>query len=270
MKSDVSTNTNLVVFNKENMMRDMRELIPLYAKEGIRKLDLNFCEMLNPGSPLNDDEEAEEYIGTLMNLKEEYDLEFVQSHAPYPARGMVMDENMKSMILKSMHFSETLGVDHIVIHPEGKSIEGNIALFDELISRYEGNITIALENMESDKEISRSEELLEIISHFPGRMGICFDIGHAHVVGLDIPKEIEAYGDRLLGTHIADNDGKSDQHLLPWMGTIDWKSAMDAFRKYYNGYINYEAMFYSRTRSIKEDRDIIQMAIDLHHRLISL
>ena len=169
-----------------------------------------------------------------------------------------------------MHYSEVLGVDHIVIHPEGKSIEGNVELFRELIDRYDGSITIALENMESKEEICHSSELLEIISHFPGRMGICFDIGHANVTHLDIPKEIEAYGEKLIGTHIADNDGKSDQHLLPWMGNIDWKKAMDAFRKYYNGYINYEAMFYSRSRSIRDDKEIIDLAIELHHRLISL
>ena len=270
MQTEVSTNTNLVVFNTEGIMRDMRELIPLYAKAGIRHLDLNFCEMLNPGSPLNEEEKSAEYIGKLMNLKEEYGLTFVQSHAPYPARGMVMDENMKSMILKSMHYSEVLGVDHIVIHPEGKSIEGNVELFEELLDRYDGNITIALENMESKDEIYHSSELLEIISHFPGRMGICFDIGHANVTHLDIPKEIEAYGENLIGTHIADNDGNGDQHLLPWMGNIDWKKAMDAFRKYYRGYINYEAMFYSRTKSIREENEVIELAIELHRRLISL
>ncbi len=38
-------------------------------------------------------------------------------------------------------------------------------------------------------------------------------------MGLD---ELEAMKDRLLVLHLHDNDGKSDQHRIPFTGTTDW------------------------------------------------
>ncbi len=57
-------------------------------------------------------------------------------------------------------------------------------------------------------------------------VGICFDVGHAHVDGLSMTGEIEAAGDRLWSLHVHDNDGTGDQHLPPGWGTVDWAEVM--------------------------------------------
>lgn len=80
-------------------------------------------------------------------------------------------------------------------------------------------VPIALENTSED----RFEVIEEIFDVFPPEMvGLCYDSGHGHLGedrGLDF---LAAHGDRLLALHLHDNDGVSDQHQPPYMGTLDW------------------------------------------------
>ncbi len=60
--------------------------------------------------------------------------------------------------------------------------------------------------------------------------GICLDVGHAHLMG-DVVEAIEACSGHILSTHLHDNRGASDDHLVPGRGAIDWTAAMLAFQK---------------------------------------
>jgi sugar phosphate isomerase/epimerase len=60
--------------------------------------------------------------------------------------------------------------------------------------------------------------------------GICLDVGHAHLDG-DSVEAIETCSGHILTTHLHDNHGKRDDHLMPGDGTIDWPAAMLAFQK---------------------------------------
>ena len=66
----------------------------------------------------------------------------------------------------------------------------------------------------------------------------CIDTGHAHMVGINVPEMIRQVGSHLKATHIADNHGKTDEHLPPFNGTIDWPEVMKALRE-----INYQECF---------------------------
>jgi sugar phosphate isomerase/epimerase len=56
---------------------------------------------------------------------------------------------------------------------------------------------------------------------------LCFDIGHAHIEdGVDA--SFETMRSRVVTTHIHDNHGDKDQHLVPYEGTIDWDKALSA------------------------------------------
>jgi sugar phosphate isomerase/epimerase len=61
-------------------------------------------------------------------------------------------------------------------------------------------------------------------------LGICMDVGHANVMG-DVVDGIETVSGHLVTTHIHDNDGRKDSHLMPFEGTIDWPSTLIAFQK---------------------------------------
>ncbi len=56
-------------------------------------------------------------------------------------------------------------------------------------------------------------------------VGICLDYGHAHMMG-DLGEAIEVVGGHLLTTHVHDNRGKRDEHLLPFTGSINWDTAI--------------------------------------------
>ena len=56
---------------------------------------------------------------------------------------------------------------------------------------------------------------------------LCFDTGHAHLEGGILPA-LETARDLLATTHIHDNHGERDEHLLPYEGTIDWKATLAA------------------------------------------
>src|SRR6185295_18533178 len=60
--------------------------------------------------------------------------------------------------------------------------------------------------------------------------GICLDFGHAHIDG-DVVDAVETVSEHLIATHVHDNAGRSDDHLLPFDGTIDWPSALTAVQK---------------------------------------
>ena len=268
MQDRTATNTNLVVFNREGIKRRMTELIPLYAKAGFKDLDLNFCEMMNPQSILNT-EQAGAYIDKLMQLKREYGLTYMQAHAPYPRAGQDPKE-MEEKILKAIFYAKEAGVPHIVVHPVRGGIEENKRYYSNLLEKSQ-DIIIAIENMESREEIFSMRDIRAICSICPSRLKALLDTGHANILGLDIPKEIMEAEGILAGTHINDNMGKSDEHLLPFMGNIDWEKVVHALRDAgYDGFMTYEAMYYSRSLSINDTDMVIKKAFETGIRLQNL
>ena len=272
MQPRISTNTNLVAFSRDGR-RTMDQLIPLYARCGYEALDLNFCEMMNPGSILNGPG-AWEYIDRLKALRDEHGLEYIQAHAPYPRDYAALDtadrKASDEAVLRSMEFASALGIPHIVVHPIRGTARDNAAYFSSLLERQETPIVIAIENMETRGEIWDADTLMEITEALSPMAGICLDTGHAHMAGADIPDFIRTAGSRLIGLHAADNNGKEDQHLLPGFGTIDWEAAMAAFRESYGGYLTYECMKFSANLPFSLSGAVIDLSLSIAGDLLGL
>ncbi|HYN08093.1 MAG TPA: sugar phosphate isomerase/epimerase family protein [Vicinamibacterales bacterium] len=60
--------------------------------------------------------------------------------------------------------------------------------------------------------------------------GICLDFGHAHMMS-GAPEAAETLAGYLITTHVHDNNGRSDDHLVPFAGTIDWTTTLMAMGK---------------------------------------
>jgi sugar phosphate isomerase/epimerase len=60
--------------------------------------------------------------------------------------------------------------------------------------------------------------------------GICLDFGHAFLGG-DVPDAIETAAEHLWSTHVHDNHGRKDEHLVPFQGSIDWDAALMSMQK---------------------------------------
>ena len=88
-------------------------------------------------------------------------------------------------------------------------------------------VQVLIENLQN--EITTPEHILEIlrVGHFD-RVGVCLDIGHAHLsrpennIGID--EAFELLKPRIAQIHLHDNQGQHDNHLWPGSGTIDWNN----------------------------------------------
>jgi len=104
----------------------------------------------------------------------------------------------------------------------------------ELAAR--ANVQVALEVIPNP--LSSAEALSRLIEEeLDGvDVGICLDYGHAHLME-DVGEAIETVSGHLWTTHVHDNGGTRDDHLVPFSGTIDWDLAMMATQK-----IGYDGM----------------------------
>jgi sugar phosphate isomerase/epimerase len=73
-----------------------------------------------------------------------------------------------------------------------------------------------------------------------GNAACCLDLGHAHLTG-GVVEAAERLSGYIVTTHVHDNRGRSDDHLLPFDGTIEWSTALMALSKVgYNGPLMFE------------------------------
>jgi len=73
-----------------------------------------------------------------------------------------------------------------------------------------------------------------------GDAAVCLDFGHAHLVG-GVADAVESLAGHIITTHVHDNCGDIDNHLLPFDGTIDWSAAMTSISKIgYSGPLVFE------------------------------
>jgi len=79
--------------------------------------------------------------------------------------------------------------------------------------------------------MSTAEALVNLLDRLDRPdVGVCLDFGHAHMQG-DVIDAIETLSGVLVATHVHDNHGRRDEHLVPFEGTIDWAGAFAALQK---------------------------------------
>ena len=89
-------------------------------------------------------------------------------------------------------------------------------------------VSLLVENIPND--LSTPERLQELLKalHYPD-LGICFDTGHAHLMS-SVHQAFGVLQDRILSTHVHDNQRDRDSHLWPGAGTIDWNQTMQSLQ----------------------------------------
>ena len=95
-----------------------------------------------------------------------------------------------------------------------------------------GGLSSALAIEVIPNELSRAASLVHFVEEDLEAIdvGVCLDFGHAHMDG-DLIDAIETVSGHLVTTHVHDNTGRADDHLVPFDGTIDWPAAMTAVQK---------------------------------------
>src|SRR4029453_8720233 len=83
-------------------------------------------------------------------------------------------------------------------------------------------------------------------------LSICMDVGHARLMG-DVVDAIESCSGHIVTTHLHDNRGRTDDHLVPGQGIIDWDAATLAFQKVgYDGVWMFELAMSTTPRLVLE------------------
>ena len=92
-------------------------------------------------------------------------------------------------------------------------------------------------------------------------VGICLDYGHAHLMG-DLGDAIETISGHLWTTHVHDNAGRKDEHLVPFAGTIDWEAAMMETQK-----IGYDGVLMLEVGDTGDPVDVLRRCVKARQRL---
>lgn len=101
-------------------------------------------------------------------------------------------------------------------------------------------VRLALEVIPND--LSTPTALVDLLSGDldVGDTGICLDFGHAHMMS-GTAEAAELLSGHVIATHVHDNNGRSDDHLVPFAGTIDWSATLMAMQKVgYGGLLMFE------------------------------
>jgi sugar phosphate isomerase/epimerase len=139
-------------------------------------------------------------------------------------------------VKRSLESAEQIPIAACVLHLGQKGDAWNTRALENSLTAIEHlkafahplGVRLLIENLQN--EITAPEHILEIlhVGHFD-RVGVCLDIGHAHLAqpekNIGIDEAFELLKPRIAQLHLHDNHGTKDDHLWPGAATIDWQNA---------------------------------------------
>ena len=250
------------------------ETVDFLAKMGFEAMDVNFPAVILQEEflhePMLDGDEWRERMVRLREYASQRGLRILHSHAPYHYKYLDTDApnypECSEMMRRSIEATGILGGSHIVVHPV-ESADRCATLAEETVQALKPlaqygarfGVRLAVENMRS----TRPETLLEIANRIDA--DTCWDVGHAHICGLDQEGSLAVLGDRVKVLHIHDNYGPrgypaaadgpthSDLHQPPFLGNLDWDSFLRGLERIgFTGAFNYEVQTSTLPVSMRE------------------
>lgn len=214
-----------------------------------------------------------------------------QAHAPFPAhvRGIPQaDEYLIGIYQSCIRLCDAVGCPNLVIHGVSVSpAEAELCAGDvERINRHlyvsliptlqQTQVTVCLENLFSSLGGCRYEgtcsdpheavSLIDTLNAQAGRecFGLCLDTGHLHLLRKNVREYVRLLGRRIKALHIHDNDGVSDQHLMPFAGSLRWNDFTGALRETgYQGDLSFET--FQQVSLARMDREYIPIFLRTIH-----
>ena len=125
----------------------------------------------------------------------------------------------------------------------------------------DGNVRVALEVMPNPLSSATNichliEEQLDGVD-----VGVCLADGHANLRG-DLSDAIETVSGHLWTTHVHDNDGRNDDHRVPFAGRIDWDAAIMETQK-----IGYDGVLMFEVADTGDALEVLKRAVKARERL---
>lgn len=185
------------------------------------------------------------------------------AHLPYQDTDLLWQESPAGQALvrsweEAIKAAAAAGIPLLVLHPyrtETILAGGNRPLFFQRARQLGAcagrqGIRLAWENLYESRLV---RDLMGVLAD-QAATGFCLDTGHANISQDGALSLLEDYPDKLFALHLHDNDGQSDQHLLPGQGSFPWPSFMDLLAQTgYPGALMLESAYpYEEARAARE------------------
>ena len=251
----LSSTLNLHFCPKDNLQDFIKQGFSFMKQQGFDAVDFPMSILENEGA------NWPKYVEITKRYAQEYDIHPEICHLPY-STAICKNPDLLPAFNEKVHHAidaaAALGVSYAVLHPntttllmeeydrteQYDSVMNHLAPFVEHANKV--GVKLAAENMRlvhSHLPVHRycqnPDELCDITDALG--ISVCWDFGHAHVSGVKQSDGLSYIGSRLKVLHINDNKAYGDDHLPPFIGTLDWKDAMYGLASTgFDGLFNFE------------------------------
>lgn len=279
-KLRISSTLNLHSYPEDDILEYIRRGLEFHKNAGFDAADFP-CKRIDF---LDDNWKSQ--IEKVIEISEDTKMKFEICHLPFSLAISYHPEELPAFNQKmhnAIDGAAMLGVDYAVLHPNAVTMDekdfdrkeqydivmSHLAPFAEHAQKV--NLKLAVENMRlvhkdtpTHRYCQNPDELCEVADALG--IGICWDFGHANTAGLIQSEALSYIGKRLKVLHVNDNYGLGDDHLIPFMGKIDWKDAMKGLSDIgYEGLFNYELHLNNIPKNLREinGRYLVEVANEL-------
>ena len=262
-------------------------------RAGFRYIDLNMYRFTPDCVYMREGWEQEALA--LKKHAETLGMQFVQAHSqggnPLSDDSEHVDFLLKATI-RSIEICQILGIKNTVVHNGYRAginkkewFNLNKAFFEKLIPTMERcGVNVLIENSTKKNMgdmyfVNTGKEMVEFIEYMNHpQFHACWDTGHANCEGSQY-QQIMDLGEHLYAIHYNDNHANCDEHVIPYMGTLNHDEIINAlidvkFRGYFtlecdNSLISAKGWPHAR-RSFDKDTRLFAPQLFMQQKLESL
>ncbi|MBQ1263183.1 MAG: sugar phosphate isomerase/epimerase [Oscillospiraceae bacterium] len=270
MKISTTTGTLSRTFGEE-------KAIVMLAKAGFDAMDYGMSG--DPYKGVYAQKGFEKYAERLKTVADAAGIKFGQIHAhcPNPSFPAYMEnkQHWDMLAVNTIITAAIVDCPYVVIHPlimperrydylYQENYDANLEYYGKMAPYLkEYGVKVAIENMwhhDFDKDVicpsvcSTAEEMTKLARELGDGFVTCLDVGHCILTGEKPEEMVHKLGDTLKVLHVHDNDGRDDNHDIPFNGfsipmefkgpetKINWDAFMKALKETgYDGTFSFEA-----------------------------
>ena len=231
-------------------------LSPEDALKELKAHGFNYCELSSEHSEVLLGRGNPTEVGKAFgDFARELGIEITQGHLFFWGK-KICNPDDRALIKKQIDLFLAIGVKNAVLHcdplmneqgekaPIEVARRENIIAISDILEHVKGtDMVICLENLISSPAVNNIDGLMYFIDHFDSpNLGICLDTGHLNINDKDQAGFIKRAGKNIKALHLADNEGQSDQHMMPYgKGSVDFATVIREMKKQdYMGLYNLE------------------------------
>lgn len=198
---------------------------------------INFCPVIPELMSLDEDERAYglQQFKIALELADYFDCATIQIDSYAPPLSFQGERPYQEMVDFGIQFQVAVDPDFDWGHQWAVLVE---TIEECATEAQRHDLPLCLEPRVGEM-ISNTDALLRLMDHVANdNFGAVLDTAHQHSQKEILPLSVEKLGERILYLHVADNDGRVNEHLALGEGTVDWRGVFQALQKHhFSGYV---------------------------------